>query len=65
MHSACQHVGGFDGCQAERIRIPDADGTLLATPGPPSPDLIPSLLALSDVMCTGWHAAVCAASSRG
>lgn len=25
MHSACQHVGGFDGCQAEKIRIPDAD----------------------------------------
>ena len=65
MHSACQHVGGFDGCQAERIRIPDADGTLLATPGLPDADLIPSLLALSDVMCTGWHAAVCAGVQPG
>ncbi|HEY5515789.1 MAG TPA: alcohol dehydrogenase catalytic domain-containing protein [Pengzhenrongella sp.] len=65
MHSACQHVGGFDGCQAERIRIPDADGTLLAAPGLPDADLIPSLLALSDVMCTGWHAAVCAGVQPG
>jgi threonine dehydrogenase-like Zn-dependent dehydrogenase len=60
MHSACQHGGGFDGCQAEKIRIPHADGTLIATPGQPEADLIPSLLALSDVMATGWHAAVSA-----
>jgi threonine dehydrogenase-like Zn-dependent dehydrogenase len=60
MHANCLHVGGFDGCQAERIRIPAADGTLLRTPGQPDADLIPSLLDLSDVMCTGWHAAVCA-----
>lgn len=60
MHAACQHGGGFDGCQAEKIRIPNADGTLLATPGQPEADLIPSLLALSDVMCTGWHGAVSA-----
>ncbi|NUU16758.1 zinc-dependent alcohol dehydrogenase family protein [Cellulomonas humilata] len=60
MHSACQHGGGFDGCQAELIRIPNADGTLIATPGQPAADLIPSLLALSDVMATGWHAAVSA-----
>ena len=65
MHAACQHGGGFDGCQAERIRIPQADGTLLATPGQPDPDLIPDLLALSDVMCTGWHAAVCAGVQPG
>ena len=32
----------------------------LATPEQPGDDLVPSLLALSDVMCTGWHAAVCA-----
>ncbi|MBN9327333.1 MAG: zinc-binding dehydrogenase, partial [Cellulomonas sp.] len=31
----------------------------------PDPDLIPSLLALSDVMCTGWHAAVCAGVRPG
>jgi threonine dehydrogenase-like Zn-dependent dehydrogenase len=60
MHANCQHGGGYDGCQAEKIRIPNADGTLVATPGQPDADLIPSLLALSDVMCTGWHAAVSA-----
>jgi threonine dehydrogenase-like Zn-dependent dehydrogenase len=65
MHASCQHGGGFDGAQAERIRIPQADGTLLATPGQPEPDLIPDLLALSDVMCTGWHAAVCAGVQPG
>jgi threonine dehydrogenase-like Zn-dependent dehydrogenase len=61
----CEHGGGFDGCQAELIRIPDADGTLIATPGQPAADLIPSLLALSDVMCTGWHAAVSAGVGPG
>lgn len=65
MHSACLHGGGYDGCQAELIRIPDADGTLIATPGQPDADLIPSLLSLSDVMCTGWHAAVSAGVGRG
>lgn len=61
----CQHGGGYDGCQAEYIRVPQADGTLLATPTQPEEDLIPHLLALSDVMCTGWHAAVCAEVQRG
>jgi len=56
----CQHGTHYAGCQADRIRIPFADGTLLATPGMPAEDLIPSILALSDVMCTGWHAAVSA-----
>ena len=65
MHANCQHGGGFDGCQAEQIRIPHADGTLIATPGQPTADLIPSLLALSDVMCTGWHAAVSAGVQPG
>lgn len=65
MQANCQHVGGFDGCQAEKIRIPDADGTLIGTPGQPDADLIPSLLALSDVMCTGWHAAVSAGVGPG
>jgi threonine dehydrogenase-like Zn-dependent dehydrogenase len=60
MHANCLHGGGYDGCQAEKIRIPNADGTLLATPGQPDADLIPSLLSLSDVMCTVWHAAVAA-----
>ncbi len=64
-HANCQNGGGYDGCQAERIRIPQADGTLLATPGMPDDDLIPHLLALSDVMCTGWHAAVSAGVGPG
>jgi threonine dehydrogenase-like Zn-dependent dehydrogenase len=46
--------------QAERARIPYADGTLVVTPGHPTPDLIPSLLAASDVLGTGWFAAVAA-----
>ena len=41
-----------------------ADGTLLATPHPDA-DLIPSILTLSDVMCTGWHAAVSAGVGPG
>jgi len=65
MHANCLHGGGYDGCQAEQIRIPNADGTLLATPGEPDADLIPSLLSLSDVMCTGWHAAVAAGVQPG
>jgi threonine dehydrogenase-like Zn-dependent dehydrogenase len=39
------------------LRVPLADGTLVATPDLPSEDLIPSLLTLSDVMGTGWFAA--------
>lgn len=64
-HANCQNGGGFDGCQAERIRIPHADGTLIATPGRPDEDLIPHLLALSDVTATGWHAAVSAGVGPG
>jgi threonine dehydrogenase-like Zn-dependent dehydrogenase len=56
----CLNGTGYDGCQAELIRIQNADGTLLATPEDPSEAMVPSILALSDVMCTGWHAAVCA-----
>jgi threonine dehydrogenase-like Zn-dependent dehydrogenase len=59
-HANCQHGTGYDGCQAELIRVPNADGTLLATPEHPAEDLLPGLLALSDFLCTGWHAAVSA-----
>jgi threonine dehydrogenase-like Zn-dependent dehydrogenase len=59
-HANCQHGTGYDGCQSELIRVPNADGTLLATPEHPAEDLLPGLLALSDVLCTGWHAAVSA-----
>jgi threonine dehydrogenase-like Zn-dependent dehydrogenase len=43
--------------QAPLLRVPLADGTLVATPAVPSDELIPSLLTLSDVMGTGWFAA--------
>lgn len=61
----CLHKQGYDGAQAEQVRIPHADGTLVATPSMPEDDLIPHLLALSDVMCTGWHAAVSAGVGEG
>jgi threonine dehydrogenase-like Zn-dependent dehydrogenase len=54
-----QPIGAI-GTQAELARIPLADGTLVATPGQPDPDLIPSLLSASDVLGTGWFAAVAA-----
>src|SRR6266480_3188473 len=55
--SSCQHKEFVGGAQAPLLRVPLADGTLVATPALPSHDLIPSLLALSDVMGTGWFAA--------
>ncbi len=57
--SSCVHrepVGAL-GAQAEYLRVPLADGTLVATPELPSDDLVPSLLAASDVLGTGWLAA--------
>ena len=60
VHTSCLQGTGYDGCQSELIRVPLADGTLVATPELPPKDLIPSLLTLSDVMATGWHAAVSA-----
>ena len=56
---------GTIGTQSEQARIPLADGTLVATPGQPDPDLIPSLLAASDVLGTGWFAAVAAEAGPG
>ncbi|MFI0789808.1 zinc-dependent alcohol dehydrogenase family protein [Streptomyces lydicus] len=60
--SNCLHreFVGAGGCQAEKIRVPLADGTLVATPVVPDEKYIPSLLACSDVMGTGWYAAVAA-----
>lgn len=60
-----QFVSRAIGTQAERARIPNADGTLVATPGRPDPELVPSLLAASDVLGTGWFAAVAAEVSPG
>jgi len=56
-HSSCQHRELVGGAQAPLLRVPLADGTLVATPVVPSDDLLPSLLTLSDVMGTGWFAA--------
>ena len=53
------------GAQSEVLRVPLADGTLVATPGLPSSDMIPSLLAASDVLGTGWFGAVAAAVEPG
>src|SRR5437660_10976093 len=55
--SSCQHAEFISTAQAPMLRVPLADGTLVATPDVPSGDMIPSLLALSDVMGTGWFAA--------
>ncbi len=60
--SSCIHrepIGAI-GTQAELARIPLADGTLVPTPGMPPDDLIPSLLAASDVLGTGWFGALAA-----
>jgi threonine dehydrogenase-like Zn-dependent dehydrogenase len=65
--SRCVH-GEFatpTGAQAEYARITLADGTLVATPGTPDADLIPSLLAASDVLGTGWFGAVAAEAGPG
>jgi threonine dehydrogenase-like Zn-dependent dehydrogenase len=58
--TSCQHVEFVGGAQAEFLRVPLADGTLVATPEKPSDDLIPSLVSTSDVLGTGWFAAVAA-----
>ena len=64
--SSCIHrqPGAPTGAQAEYARIPLADGTLVATPGLPPEDLIPSLLAASDVLGTGWFGAVAAEAEK-
>ncbi len=65
--TACIHrqPGAASGGQSEYLRVPLADGTLVATPGMPDADLIPSLLAASDVLGTGWFAAKAAEVGPG
>jgi threonine dehydrogenase-like Zn-dependent dehydrogenase len=63
VHAEFVHAG--IGTQSEKARIPHADGTLVATPGQPDEDLIPSLLAASDVLGTGWFAADAAQAGPG
>jgi len=54
-----------DGGRGDRVRVPPADGTLVAPPDYPDDALVPSLLTLSDVMATGHHAAVAAGVDAG
>jgi threonine dehydrogenase-like Zn-dependent dehydrogenase len=65
--SRCIHAEliGAIGTQAEYARIPLADGTLVATPEVPDDKYVPSLLAASDVLGTGWFAAVAAQAGPG
>src|SRR5204862_3923648 len=70
MHTSCVHGGFFgsgdvDGAQAEALRVPQADGTLFVLPVGKNDALMPSLLAHSDVMGTGHHAAVAARVGPG
>jgi len=55
--TSCAHRQWITGAQAPLLRVPMADGTLVATPEVPSPDMVPSFLAVSDVLGTGWFAA--------
>ncbi|MET9762232.1 zinc-dependent alcohol dehydrogenase family protein [Streptomyces sp. NPDC006372] len=63
--SSCIHRTFQAGTQAERVLIARADANLVATPGMPDADLIPSLLAASDVLGTGWFGAVAAEAGPG
>ena len=56
---------GVGGAQAPFLRVPLADGTLVATPELPSREMIPSLLATSDVLGTGWFGAAAAQAGPG
>ncbi|MHB8439991.1 MAG: zinc-dependent alcohol dehydrogenase family protein [Acidimicrobiales bacterium] len=58
--TACRHREMLDGAQAEWLRVPLADGTLVALPEHPDAAMVPGLLSLSDVMGTGWFAALSA-----
>lgn len=63
--SSCQHGGFMSGAQAPYARVPLADGTLVATAELPDADMIPHLLATSDVFGTGWYAADAAQVRKG
>jgi threonine dehydrogenase-like Zn-dependent dehydrogenase len=69
LQTSCLHGGWWggdlDGGQGEAVRVPQADGTLVTLPVDRDHDLMPSLLALSDVMATGHHAAVSAQAGPG
>jgi threonine dehydrogenase-like Zn-dependent dehydrogenase len=58
LSTSCEHGGFFRTAQAEAVRVPLADGTLVKAPVGEDSALLPSLLTLSDVLITGHHAAV-------
>lgn len=64
-HTGCDNLGITRSGQAEYALVTQADGTLVTVDHTPDADLVPSLLALSDVMPTGWHAAVSAGVRPG
>ena len=70
LHTSCRHGGGWgapgvDGGQGEAVRVPQAQGTLVKLPVAEDSALMPSLLTLSDVFCTGHHGAVTARVQPG
>ena len=70
LHTSCRHGGGWgapglDAGQGEAVRVPLAQGTLVKLPVAPDSALMPSLLTLSDVFCTGHHGAVTAGVRAG
>jgi threonine dehydrogenase-like Zn-dependent dehydrogenase len=70
LQTSCPHGGqwglnGVDGGQGEATRVPYADGTLVKLPVAEDSELLPDLLTLSDVLCTGYHAARTAGVTAG
>src|SRR6202030_1633933 len=70
LQSSCRHGGrwgapGVDAGQGEAVRVPQAQGTLVKVPVAEDSALMPSLLTLSDVFCTGHHGAVTARVQPG
>jgi len=65
MQSGCVNLGFTVSGQGEYARVTQADGSLVSTGGVPDDSMLPALLALSDVMPTGWHAAVAAGVRPG
>jgi threonine dehydrogenase-like Zn-dependent dehydrogenase len=71
MTSACRKrlnwgTHGYDAGQGEKVRLPMADGTLFVIPKDKATErIMPALLSLSDVLCTGHHSAVCAGVAKG
>lgn len=71
MSSSCRNGGywgeeGYDGGQGEKVRVPNADYMLFVVPKDKVKEkVMPSLMAITDVFCTGHHAAVCAGVSKG